>query len=111
MINNQLKSKPYFDPYIYTQVLEDAWLPAIAKETLKPESVTHKHKFLFPETKERFKKLLLEKDYLIESVVDEELDYQLSIMMEFIESGEKEKLQWFDKLRKEFNLPSDYKFE
>lgn len=69
------------------------------------------HKFLFPETKERYKKLLLEKDNLIESVVDEELGYQLSLMMKFIGSGEKEKLQWFDRLRKEFNLPSDYKFE
>lgn len=111
MINNQKESKPYFDPYIYKKVLEDTWLPPVAKEILRPWCVTHKHKFLFPGTKERFKSFLLEEEKHIESIVDEELAYQLSKMLEYIGSGEEEKLRWFNELKEEFNLPHDYKFE
>jgi transposase-like protein len=38
--NNQLKRKRYFDPYIFKKVLEDLYLPTIAKEILDPKSVT-----------------------------------------------------------------------
>lgn len=34
--NNNLKRKPYFDPYIFRKVLEDVYLPPIAKELLEP---------------------------------------------------------------------------
>lgn len=111
MYNNQLKKKPYFDPDIYKKVLEDAWLPPIAKEILKPWSVTHKHRFLFPGTKDRFKGFSIEEEKFINRVVEEESDYQFRIMMEYIETGEKEKQQWFEELRRDFNLPPDYKFE
>jgi len=111
MNNNQLKRKPYFDPYIYQKVLEDVFLSPIAKELLFPWNVKNKHKFLFAVTKERFYSSSLKEKNLIESVVDEELDYQLKKLMDYIGSGEEEKQQWFESLREEFNLPSDYKFE
>lgn len=105
------KKPRYFDPYIYKKVLEDAWLPPIAKEILKPWSVSHKHRFLFNEFKERAEQYFKAKQEFIDSLVIEEIYYKLDGLFEYIGTSEEEKHEWFEQLRKDFNLPLDYKFE
>ncbi|MGX9952679.1 hypothetical protein ACS9SB_0022040 [Bacillus subtilis] len=106
------KKKPqYFDPFIYQKCLEDTMLSPIAKEILKPQSVSLRHKFLFDDLKKKLKERLQEEQRFIESIVEEELYHRLDEIFKYIGIGEKDKQQWFDHLREEFNLPADYKFE
>lgn len=109
--NNNLKRKPYFDPYIFRKVLEDVYLPPIAKELLEPTSVTHKQKFLFNNIRERFLESVKKEVDIINDVVEYETCYQFYEYMEYLNHSDEEKQRWFDELREQYELPSDYEFE
>ncbi|XQY91890.1 hypothetical protein ACNRWW_20810 [Metabacillus sp. HB246100] len=111
MKNNQKKWNPYFDPYIFQKVLEDVYLPPIAREILKPRSLTHKHNFLFPKVKERFLPEIERRVKLIDSIVKEETIYQFYEYEKYLNHTEEDKQWWFNDLREHYKLPSDYDFE
>lgn len=73
--------------------------------------MTLKQKFLFSGIKEEFKITLLKQKKYIEKVVVEEVDFKFSQMMDYIGYCEEDKQRWFEELKEQFNLPSDYEFE
>ncbi len=101
----------YFDPYIFKKVLEDVMLPPIAKEILEPQSMSHRHRFLFHEIKSVLKENLEARQKIIEDMVLLETDFQVERLLEYIGIDEKEKQQWFAQLRADFKLPPEYEFE
>lgn len=101
----------YFDPYIFKKVLEDVMISPIAKEILEPRSMSHRHRFLFPEIKSVLKENLEARQRIIEDIVLWETDYQVERLLEYIGIDEKEKQQWFAQLRADFKLPQEYEFE
>lgn len=106
------KVKPsYFDPYIYQKVLEDSWLPPFANQILEPRSVSRKQLFLFREFEERAEKYLKEQKKFIESIVMEGIYIEFERLYEYIGISDKEKHEWLEQLRKDFNLPLDYNFK
>lgn len=106
-----MKWKPYFDPYIFQKVLEDVYLPPIAKEILDPGYVTHKQTFLFPHIRDRFLLQLEEQLRYINRAVKDETLFHLNVWQEYLNHSEEEKRVWFDVLREQYQLPIDYQFE
>ncbi|WP_249704713.1 hypothetical protein [Bacillus zhangzhouensis] len=106
------KRKPYFNPYVLRQVLEDLDLPPIAREVLNKDRQSHKHNFLFPNFRE---KLIPAANKIVEDiewVIEQETLYQLfEVYEEYINPSEEDIQFWYEELREQFNLPSDYEFE
>lgn len=110
--NNNLKRKPYFDPFIFKKVLEDVYLPPIARQILNTENNSHKQTFLFPNIRERF---IPEIKKIVEDIdlsVKEEMHYQMFYEYEqYINPSDYDKQCWYDELREHYGLPIDYDFE
>jgi len=48
---------------------------------------------------------------IINDVVEYETCYQFYEYMEYLNHSDEEKQRWFDELREQYELPSDYEFE
>ncbi|HDR4427072.1 TPA: hypothetical protein QCP92_002674 [Bacillus cereus] len=105
------KEKPYFDPYIFQKVLEDVRLPTFSNQVLRPWNVLAKQKFLFCGFEKQVKMYLEEEQKLIRNIVNEEMNYFLSCVEDYIRPSEEDRQRWFEKIRDNFGLPPDYKFE
>ncbi|WP_024123496.1 hypothetical protein [Bacillus halotolerans] len=104
--------KPYFNPYVLKQVLEDVYLSPMVKELLKKEGKSYKQDFLFPNIRDRF---MPEANKIIEGIEDTvihetliQLFYEYEV---YVNPSERDKQRWYDELREQFDLPSDYNFE
>ncbi|OOR12642.1 hypothetical protein BW897_11050 [Bacillus cereus] len=105
------KEKPYFDPYVFQKVLEDVWFPPYSNQVLKPWNVSAKQKFLFCGFEKKVKRYLEEEQKLIRNIVNEEMNYYLSCVEGYIRPSEEDRKRWFEKLRRDLELPPNYKFE
>ncbi len=111
MKNSISNRKPYFDPVIFEKVLEDVYLSPIAKEILNSRS-EYKQNFLFPYVREKFIPQIEERVKFIERAVKDETLYQLFYEYnEYIKHKEEDKQRWYNELREQYGLPSDYEFE
>lgn len=111
-MNDVLKaSKLYFDPFIYRQLLENAWITQKEKEILFPWKFPYKQTLLFPEIKEQIKEVAIQNQRFSDSVVDEEISERLERIWEYIGITDKDRQAWLDERKEEFNLLDDYKFE
>ncbi len=111
MNNKNKQRKPYFDPFIFQKVLEDVYLPPIAKEILNSGS-EHKQNFLFPNIRDSFIPEIEKRLKFIERAIKDETHYYLYYEYEeYIKPAEEDKQRWFNELREYYGLPSDYEFE
>lgn len=110
-MNDVLKaSKLYFDPFIYQQLLENAWITQKEKEILFPWNFPYKQTLLFPEIKEQIREVAIKNQRFSDSVVEEEISDRLEAIWEYIGITDKDRQAWLDEIKEEFNLPDDYKF-
>ncbi|MCB4338965.1 hypothetical protein BJQ93_01287 [Bacillus subtilis] len=82
------------------------------KELLKKEGKSYKQDFLFPNIRDRF---MPEANKIIEGIEDTvihetliQLFYEYEV---YVNPSERDKQRWYDELREQFDLPSDYNFE
>ena len=84
----------------------------MVKELLKKGGKSYKQDFLFPNIRDRF---IPEANKIIEDIentVIHETIFQLFTEYEvYINPSEHDKQRWYDELRQQFDLPSDYNFE
>ena len=61
--------------------------------------------------KKKVKRHLEEEQKLIRNIVNEEMSYYLSCVEDYIRPDEEDRKRWFEKLRRDLELPPNYKFE
>ncbi|MFJ7738887.1 hypothetical protein ACIQ2D_21535 [Lysinibacillus sp. NPDC097287] len=91
----------YFNAEIFEKVLEYVYLRSIKS--------LQRCNFLFPEIAPLLKKYIEVKEKDVQWLLCAEIEYQESVG--YVREGEEAKKRWFSQLRKDYNLPSDYKFE